>query len=93
MNKIYNIFIAVDENHVEELRRITAAGADVHIKDQCGGTPLQWAAFKGHIVCILEFIGSGANPFLLDDSKKMAKDMANQRGHQECEEWIAILNG
>jgi ankyrin repeat protein len=50
MNSIdEELFEAVDENNLPQVRRLLSVGADVNAKDNLGRTPLHWACYKGHV--------------------------------------------
>ena len=59
--KSRDIFSAIAENNVKELRRLISSGADVNGKDVHGDYPLHWAAYHRNIECLRELIYAGAD--------------------------------
>ena len=49
-----------DDAHVEVVRRLVAAGADVNLPDQAGTTPLRHAAQRGYLDMVEILQAAGA---------------------------------
>ena len=66
---------------MEEVRRLVEAGHDVNQRDGEKGTPLMWAAGKGHTDCVEYLLQNGAQVDLKDWDGKTALKLASQQGH------------
>ena len=52
---------AANQGHIECLKELIAAGADINKEDKDGDTALYSAANQGHIECLKELIAAGAD--------------------------------
>ena len=52
---------AAIQGHIECLKELIAAGADINKEDKDGRTALWTAANQGHIECLKELIAAGAD--------------------------------
>ena len=50
----------LENGHVDCLRELVAAGAEVNIQENDGWTALMLAAQNGHVDCLRELVVSGA---------------------------------
>ncbi|BGP37936.1 phosphate system positive regulatory protein pho81 [Rhodotorula kratochvilovae] len=68
---------AASEGHVDSVRVLLAAGADVHAVDEFKRTPIHYAAWQGHIDCVNLLIDAGATvPLALSHAEQEAADAA-----------------
>ncbi|GAA6054549.1 hypothetical protein JCM3770_006024 [Rhodotorula araucariae] len=68
---------AASEGHVDSVRVLLAAGADVHAVDEFKRTPVHYAAWQGHIDCVNLLIDAGATaPPSLSHAEQEAVDAA-----------------
>ena len=56
----YALHIAAEEEHIEVIKELIAAGADVNIATSNGNTPLHTASSRGYTEIVKELIAAGA---------------------------------
>lgn len=74
--------------HVEVMRLVLAAGADIGAADLGGLTPLHIACEKGHPAAVLCLLEHGADIGRLDSIGRTPADWAETKGHAEV---LAVL--
>lgn len=57
---------AIREGRTEEITKLIEAGADPEELDECGLTPLYWAAYHNHPEAICALVEAGAEPRIRD---------------------------
>ena len=77
------IFASVG-NHVQCLKFLTQAGADVNMKNYHGETALISASCNGHMECLKPLIKSGAHVNYADDFGFTALKVVARSGHDQC---------
>ena len=82
--KSRDIFSAIEENNVEELKKLISSGADVNGKDVHGDYPLQWAAYYRNRECLRELIQAGAEVNKQNKKGWRAIHWAAYHGSIEC---------
>ena len=68
---------ACTKGHTECVRKLIAAGADLHIWLAGGETPLHKAASWRRPDAVAELLKAGADPWAVSDSGETAKDRTN----------------
>jgi ankyrin repeat protein len=66
---------ASENGHVDVVRDLLAAGANVHVRDD---DALFWASYNGHVDVVRELLAAGANVHVHDDD---ALRVASRNGH------------
>jgi ankyrin repeat protein len=62
--------IAAGRGDLEVVRALIAGGADVHLPDDSGDTPLDEAVDRKHLHVIAELLGAGADPNFVSDENR-----------------------
>lgn len=88
------LFAAAREGHTELLQLLLAAGAGVNITDKDGNTPLNWAAWNGHINCVRALLAApGIDVNLPDKWGQSPLYCAATRGHDDCVRTLLSARG
>ncbi|KAJ1484037.1 ankyrin repeat-containing domain protein [Baffinella frigidus] len=72
---------AADEGDVTKVRQLIACGADLHIADSGGLTPLHWAAEYGHVAVVEQLLAAGAHKEAKAQFGKTPLHTAAMRGY------------
>ncbi len=73
------LMFACLEPNVEKVKLLLAAGSPINSQSDGGMTPLMWAAMQNSDPeVIAELLRAGADPYMLNDEKKMAFDYAKE---------------
>ena len=75
------MYIAALQGHIECLKELIAAGADLNKEDKDGRTPLYSAANQGHVECLKEIIAAGAELNKENKDGLTALYIAANQGH------------
>ncbi|XP_037086519.1 ankyrin homolog [Pollicipes pollicipes] len=75
------------------LRRLLAAGVDVHVVDHDGRQPLLWAASAGSSDALVSLVNAGASVAAADKDGLTALHCAASRGHTDCIDTLVTLCG
>ena len=76
---------ASNKGHVECLKELINAGADINKEDKNGGTALIYCFMdQDRIECLKELIAAGADLNKEDKNGQTALKSASNKGHDEC---------
>ena len=75
------IFMALLLGHTVVARLLVEAGADLHVTDDKGWTPLHWAAKTGEVELVLAMIEADADPFAVDKIGDSPFDVLKKNEH------------
>ena len=64
IRKEKNLFKAIKNNNIIDVKKIIGCGVNVNIKNRHGHTPLTFAATKGYMEIVKTLLGAGANDIL-----------------------------
>ena len=78
---------SINANHIELLKLLITAGADVDSTDKNGWTPLLSAAYNGNSDCVEQLLKAGAD-VNKSNSKKTPLILAAEYGHCDCVEQL-----
>jgi ankyrin repeat protein len=79
------LMIAAAQGHVDTVRALLDAGADVNAADVTGWTPLHAAAYNGDLQIVKLLLGHGAIPPPPSWFLQSPSIMAEKLGHQDIE--------
>ena len=74
--------------HVDCIRLLLAAGADVNFRSAGNKDALMGAAMGGHIACVTLLLAAGADTSVVNDFGETALDLASKGGFTDCVEAI-----
>ena len=75
------IFMALLLGHTVVARLLVEAGADLHVTDDKGWTPLHWAAKTGDVELVLTMIEGDADPYAIDKIGDSPFDVLKKHEH------------
>lgn len=75
---------AVAADHLDVVKRLLGAGANVNVQATRGYSPLHKAAFGGNPEMVRLLLDGGADPHLETDEGRRALDIAVERGHEDA---------
>ena len=82
------LYDAVVNGDLAQLRAALAAGVEVDARDEDGWTALHWAASEGHTACLQALLAAGASVHALDhyywDWTPLHSAMTAREGHAAC---------
>ncbi|HEX5472427.1 MAG TPA: ankyrin repeat domain-containing protein, partial [Lacipirellulaceae bacterium] len=78
--------------HMDMIKALVEAGANINERSRLGRTPLMWAANDGHIDVIRYLLKKGANPALLDDNGESAAGLAEKNGFKAIAATLRSFN-
>ena len=79
-----NIFSAIQNNDVENLKGLLSSGADLNLKDHFGLSPLHYSALKWHLDCLRELINASADIHAKNQRGDIPLHIAISSGYLDC---------
>ena len=70
--------------HVEVVRELLAAGADLNKASMYGWTPLYLASREGHVEVVRVLLAAGADPNKASNNGTTPLQQAEKRSHNDC---------
>ena len=79
---------AAGYGHVDIVKLLLDAGADVNERSRVSRTPLIWAAGSGQLNTVRLLLKNGADPDLVDSNGETAADLAAENGHDDVAHFL-----
>lgn len=79
IRKEKNLFKAIENNNLVDVKKIIGCGINVNIKNRHGHTPLIFAATKGYREIVKTLLGAGSNETLKPVVKLLQEAEANTK--------------
>jgi len=91
--RVQPLHAAVAGRHLDVVRVLVEAGADVNVHQHGGWTPLMGAAAHGDVETVDLLLAHGADPTATNESGRDAASLAREHGHDALADRLAALSG